>query len=124
MKMFQRFQGFLLGLVLAVALPALAYKVTDTNIIFGTNGDVTLNIGGGQIKWDNTLGELQKSNDGGETVENLGATGEIKFRASQAIELSTGNGVGTNGNENLVRRFTDSNAISGSGVFTTNHGNG
>ena len=85
--MLKRFQGFLIGIIVAIALPVFAYKVTDTNIIFGENGDVTLKIGGGQIKWNNTEGRLEKSNDGGATLDELGASGRSKLEKIQILEL-------------------------------------
>lgn len=118
----KRFQGFIIGVIVAVTLPALAYRVTDTNVTFGTNGDVVLNIGGGQLKWNNTLGTLEKSNDGGVTTEEIGTAGKVKFDKTQTVELSGSNGFGST--NTLIRKFTSIEKVSGDGVYSINHNGG
>lgn len=71
-----KFKGILVTLLLATTLPVFGYNNTDPNLRFGKSGeDVIINIGGGQLKWNNTLGQLEKSNDGGQTTEEIGAGG-------------------------------------------------
>ena len=118
----KRIQGFLIGLVVAIALPALAYKVTDSIVTFGTNGDVTLNLGGGQFKWNNSTNKLEQSNDGGATSAELGTAGKVKFDKSQYMEIHTGDGAGSSGDNNKVRKFLTLARSSGDGVYTHNHG--
>lgn len=85
----KKFKHIIIGFLLTLAIPALAWKTSDSSIRISSNGDMFIYFGlrtdpKAVIKWDNTLERLLFSIDGG---SNFSAFGSGSGSGSGGINL-------------------------------------